>query len=34
MEVIGSIYTEASERFQRGIIGGVSPDVSRLKHMI
>lgn len=34
MEVVGSIYTEASERFQRGIIGGASPGASKLKHTI
>lgn len=35
MEVIESIYTEVSDRFQKGIIGGVvSPDVSKLKNMI
>lgn len=34
MEVVGSIYTEVSERFQHGIIGGVSPGASRLKHAI
>ena len=34
MEVIGSIYTEVSERFQKGIISGVYHGVSRLKKMI
>lgn len=34
MEVIGSIYTEVSENFQKGIIGGVSPDVSKQKNTI
>lgn len=35
MEVLGSIYVEVSDRFQKGIIGvGVSPDVSKLKNMI
>lgn len=34
MEVVGSIYTGVSDGFQRGIIGGVSPDALRLKHMI
>lgn len=35
MEVIGSIYTEVSEGFQRGIIGGgTSPGASKLKHTI
>ena len=35
MEVVGSIYTGVSDGFQHGIIGGgISPDVSRLKHMI
>lgn len=34
MEVLGSIYTEVSDRFQKGIIVGVSPDVSKLKNMI
>lgn len=34
MEVIGSVYVEVSDRFQKGIIGGVSPDVSKLKNMI
>lgn len=29
MEVLGSIYTEVSDRFQKGIIGGggIFPDV-------
>ena len=32
MEVIGSVYTQVSNRFQRGIIGGrVSPDALKLK---
>lgn len=37
MEPIGSIYTEVSDSFQKGIIGGgmvVSSDVSRLKNTI
>lgn len=34
MEVIGSVYTEVSDDFQKGIIGGVSPGVSRLKNTI
>ena len=34
MEQIGSIYTEVSDDFQKGIIGGVSSDVSRLKNTI
>lgn len=37
MEVIGSIYTEVSDNFQKGIIGGgggVSPDVSKQKSTI
>ena len=34
MEVIGSIYTGVSDGFQHGIIGGVSPDASKLKHTI
>lgn len=25
MEVIGSVYTQVSDRFQRGIIGGYLP---------
>lgn len=32
MEVIGSIYTEVSDRFQKGIIGGVSRCVKAEKH--
>lgn len=34
MEVIGSVYTQVSNRFQRGIIGGVSPDALKLKTTI
>lgn len=35
MEVIGSIYTEVSDNFQKGIIkGGVFPDVLKLKNTI
>lgn len=34
MEVVGSIYTEVSDRFQKGIIRGVFPDVQKLKNMI
>lgn len=35
MEVIGSIYTEVSDNFQKGIIkGGGFPDVSKLKNTI
>lgn len=32
MEVIGSIYTEVSENFQKGIIGGISRCVKAEKH--
>lgn len=32
MEVIGSIYTEVSDRFQKGIIGGISRCVKAEKH--
>lgn len=34
MEVIGSIYTEVSDNFQKGIIRGVFPDVSKRKNTI
>lgn len=34
MEPIGSIYTEVSDDFQKGIIGGVYSDVSKLKNTI
>ena len=35
MEIIGSIYTEVSDKFQRGIIGGaLFLDVLRLKNTI
>lgn len=34
MEPIGSIYTEVSDDFQKGIIGGVHSDVSKLKNTI
>lgn len=32
MEVLGSIYTEVSDRFQKGIIGGISRCVKAEKH--
>lgn len=32
MEVIGSIYTEASDNFQKGIIGGISRCIKAEKH--
>ena len=32
MEVIGSIYTEVSDNFQKGIIGGISQCVKAEKH--
>ena len=32
MEVLGSIYTEVSDRFQKGIIGGISWCVKAEKH--
>lgn len=32
MEVLGSIYTEISDRFQRGIIVGISRCVKAEKH--
>jgi hypothetical protein len=32
MEVLGSIYTEISDRFQRGIIVGISRCVKAKKH--
>lgn len=34
MEVIGSIYTEVSDNFQKGIIRGGFPGVSKLKNTI
>lgn len=35
MEIIGSIYTEVSDNFQKGIIGGgVFPNVSKRKNTI
>nr|DAO65508.1 MAG TPA: hypothetical protein [Bacteriophage sp.] len=34
MEVLGSIYTEVSDRFQKGIVGGIFPDVQKLKNTI
>lgn len=32
MEVIGSVYTQVSDRFQRGIIGGISRCVKAENH--
>lgn len=34
MEVVGSIYTDVSDNFQKGIIGGAFHDVSKLKATI
>ena len=33
-EIIGSLYTEVSDRFQKGIIGGVFHELSKQKNTI